>query len=610
MKIRKHLKYIIFFCLTAILIDGIFLCFRYCSQKKQIIQSSSQRLNDISQSKTDQINSYINEIKNEISDLVNSNETKFLLKQPVVIDKNIAKVEVDQKAKIIAKEVENYIKIYPKRTFQEFKDDPVFQKITVQDIGLSGYSTVENYEEQISYFQKTKKFLGEKYQNIESLSPELYQKLANDIFISSDISGFYKLTGPDGKAQDKYLHLIHLKNKTVDNVSLAVITTALVGDYKVIKEVSNPANFFQNNSSQNDFNNLFLINPDGTIIYSQDPNKEIGINLNWPVNKNLTLTKIFIQSQKDNKTIFSDAFIDSYGEIYPEFIVISPVYDQNKLLGYVALVKDMNLIFEITKDPKNLGQTGESYLVDQMSKLLISPLRHNLFDMFVQNIDTDNANDCLTNKINSNNFLLNYRGDITLATRQAILEPSWCLLTEINANEILNISLQKEVIISIAIFLLFSFIGILMATKINIKLVKKNEPARQVSKFKKMISQLSLKNIIILSIILTVIYFFIITPFFQGWQNAAFYNDIPDLFATVILLILFFHGFKFKNISSQKLILFGSSMAIFDKLIQIILEEYNYKFGLISTYFWLPGTTIGFIGLFLIFYGFKKEKKL
>jgi len=583
MKIFKHPKYIIFFCLVAILLDGIFLCFEYCSQKNKIIKDSSQQLSEISNLKTDQINSYLSEVKNEVNDLANSSETKFLLKQPAITNKDIAKAEVDKKAKVIAKEVENYIKIYPKRTFEEFKNDPIFQKITVQDIGLNGYSTIENYEEQISYFQKTKKFLGEKYKNIENLSPELYQKLASDVFTSSDISGFYKLSSPDGKAQDKYLHLIHLKNKTADDISLAVITTTFIDDYKVIKETTNSTTFFQKNSSQRDFNNLFLISPNGNIIYTQDPNKEIGINLNWPVNKNLNLTKVFIQAQKDNKTIFSDAFIDSYGEIYPEFIIISPVYDQNKLLGYVALVKDMNIIFEITKDPKNLGQTGESYLVDQTSKLLISPLRRSSFDMFVQNIDTDNSNDCLTNKIRPNSILLNYNRDTTFATHNAISKPPWCLLTEINTNEVLNISLKKEIIISTIIFLLFSFVGILMAAKINTKLVKKNEPIHRISKLKKVISQLTLKSIVILSLALTVCYFFIVTPFFQGWKNATFYNDIPDLFATTILLILFFYGFKLKNVSTQKLILLGSSMAIFDKLIQIILEEYNYKFGLIST---------------------------
>ena len=169
----------------------------------------------------------------------------------------------------------------------------------------------------------------------------------------------------------------------------------------------------EKNVNKKDFNNLFLINPDGYVVYTNTIKEKVGSNLNWPVNQSWYLTKKFIEAKNKKEVIFSDAYIDYYSDLYPEFLALSPVYNQNKLLGYVALIKNMNIIFGITEDKKNLGETGESYLVSRDQKILISPLRNSSFDMFVQNIDTENIKNCFSGAKNPpTNILLNYNNVI------------------------------------------------------------------------------------------------------------------------------------------------------------------------------------------------------
>jgi len=602
-KIWNKIKYVLYFCILALLIDSILLIFSYNFKSNKQISDASFRIKEVSNFKINEINSYFRKVENEMQLLSNSDEAKTLLKKQIVIDADVTKFNVDQKTKIIAKETDNYVKKHPNKTLEDLRNDPIFQEITVQTIGLDGYSLIENYEEQLLSFQKNGEFIGEKYKDIKTSSPELYKKLTENIN-SPDIFGFYDWIEPNGKVRKKYIHLIRTSNKTADGITLMVVTTAYVDNFKIIKE-SSPFN----NLNNEDFNNLFLINPDGNFIYAKNVKEDVGSNLNWPVNKQLNLETSFGKVKKQNKIVFSDAYIDSYGEIYPKFTIISPVYEQNKLIGYVALIKNMNTLFKITKDTKNLGETGESYLVNREQDYLISPLRKNNFDMFVQTIDTENTNNCFLGKKNRNNILPNYEGELTIATHNIISEVPWCLITEINKNEISKISLKIEWLVSIALFLFFGFIGLLATTKIG-KISIKEVGIKSISKFEEFFVKLKMNYIILFSLFFSIAYFFLITSFFQGWNNAAFYNDIPDLFTITILVIMFFYGFKLKNNYSKNKITQGSLLAVSDKLIQIVLQEYNYKFGLVSDYFWIPGAILSFFGLLLIFYGFKKEIKL
>ena len=207
------------------------------------------------------------------------------------------------------------------------------------------------------------------------------------------------------------------------------------------------------------------------------------------------------------------------------------------------------------------------------------------------------------------NILINYSNERTIATNSLITGLPWCLATEIKESEVLEISFNKELFASIIIFLLFSLIGFLITIRKKIELMEK-EKIKKISKIENFFIKLKIRYVVLFSLIFTIGYFIFITSFFQGWKKAAFYNDIPDLVMIMILINLFFYTFKLKNDIAKKLIQWGSVLIIIDKLIQVFFEEYNNNFEILPLYFWLPVGMVGFVGLFLIFYGFKKEMKL
>jgi len=608
--ISNQIKIRIFFCFLGVLSGGLFWLISCTLIKNEIIKKTYQQLVEISDLKKNKINSYFSIIDNEIRELANSEETKYLLNEPLVSSEQIMKVNVDEESKIIIKEIENYIKRNPNKNFNEFKNDPVFQKITTGIIGLDGYISIESYQQQVALFNEKKTFFGRTYEDIYN-SPELYKLIIDGVKNNQDIYGFYSWKEKNKKPIKRYFRITNLGVKTGDGVGLAVVVAATVDSYKMVKEVSElNLKFFEKNINKKDFNNLFLINPDGYVIYTNTIKEKVGSNLNWPVNQNWYLTKKFIEAKNKKGLIFSDAYIDYYSDLYPEFLALSPVYDQDKLLGYVALVKNMNVVFGITEDKENLGETGESYLVSRDQKLLISPLRNSFFDMFVQTIDTDNIRNCFSGIKNPPiNISLNYSNERTLAINSLITGLPWCLATEIKESEVLKISFNKELFASITIFLLFSLIGVLVTIRKKTGLVEKEE-VKKISKIDNFFIKLKIRYVVLFSLIFTTSYFFLVTSFFKGWKKAAFYNDIPDLVMIMVLINLFFNAFKFKNMVAKKMIQWGSVLIMIDKLIQVFFEEYNNNFEILPLYFWLPVGMVGFVGLFLVFYGFKKEMKL
>ena len=630
----------IFYCFLGVLVGGLFLLTSSNLTKNRLIENEYRQLTEDSNIKINKIDSYFSIVENEVKELTSSEETKKILKQPLVSSDEIAKINVDEKSLVVIKEINNYIKRNPNKTFNELQNDPFFQKITVQTIGSDGYIAIESYQKDVTFLDKNNNLIGKKYETIKNNSPELYKKIVEGVD-SFDVYGFYNWSESGKKTIRKYLRLTHLGTKTSDGVSLVVIVVAGVDNYKVAEDtVDLQLDSFKENINKKDFNNLFLINPDGYIVYTNDVKAGVGSNLNWEVNQDLFLTKKFIENKDKNKIIFSDAYIDDYNELYPVFLVISPVFDQNKLLGYLVLNKKMNTIFEITESTENLGQSGESYLVSQNKKLLISPLRNNHFDTFVQNINTDNINNCFSGTKNKTRVLINYNNEKIVATNSLISKLPWCLATEIKENEVLNVSFNKEIFISIIIFLFLGLMGILMTIRQDKKQkmicgvgsmpcghvgqkcllicrclrkkpsFKEGSFCRLMFLIRRYLMKVKIKYVMLFSLILVIGYFFLVTSFFKGWKKAAFWNDIPDLIILVALINLFFYAFKLKNEAAKELIRWGSVLFIIDKLIQVFLEEYSNSFGFLPVSFWLPATGVGFVGIFLIFYGFNKEINL
>ena len=72
---------------------------------------------------------------------------------------------------------------------------------------------------------------------------------------------------------------------------------------------------------------------------------------------------------------------------------------------------------------------------------------------------------------------------------------------------------------------------------------------------------------------LMIVYFFVVTSFFQGWQNAKFFDDAPDLVFATVSITLLFYVLRMKRSPGDMNLIIGLSLVSLDKLIEVVLQE-------------------------------------
>ena len=117
--------------------------------------------------------------------------------------------------------------------------------------------------------------------------------------------------------------------------------------------------------TKNDLNlyDLFLINPNGDIVYSVAKESDLGQNVNSSLLKNSGLAKVFYQS-KNKEVALSDFAPYQPSDNKPNAFIAGAVHDRAKnYLGVIAIQISIKTLDQIVQDRSGLGKTGESYLV-------------------------------------------------------------------------------------------------------------------------------------------------------------------------------------------------------------------------------------------------------
>lgn len=156
------------------------------------------------------------------------------------------------------------------------------------------------------------------------------------------------------------------------------------------------------------------------------------------------------------------------------YIEISTPHNSGVLVAKI----DFTIFDVIVLDKTGLGNTGETYLINKES-YSITPLLF-IEDPFLElKIDTINSRNCLYMLDNPQeiagehvgheavNIFLDYRGERVVGSHHPIKNISWCLLAEMDDEEILytqkelfrNISLRIIIIITLIVTLIGHFLG-------------------------------------------------------------------------------------------------------------------------------------------------------
>lgn len=146
-------------------------------------------------------------------------------------------------------------------------------------------------------------------------------------------------------------------------------------DYASTHEIYHP--IFREFIDQFGYYDLFLIDTDGTIIYSVFKEVDFGTSLLTGPHKDTNFAAVFrtaIQASEPGEVFFSD--FEPYAPSYhaPAAFVVSPVFKDGRKLGALALqfpIDRINAIMTNNYDWRSvgLGETGETYLVGSDFKI-------------------------------------------------------------------------------------------------------------------------------------------------------------------------------------------------------------------------------------------------
>lgn len=146
------------------------------------------------------------------------------------IIKNIATSSIRETAEIVATHMDVYLKQHPDKTLANLKYDENFRQLTIQPLQETGYTALLDLTNLKIFIHKYKQFEGIWISSLKKGNPNLYRIMMN-VSYNFPAKGIYNWTDPDGVTKEKYAHIVNLKNKTSDNIQLAVISTAYLDEY-------------------------------------------------------------------------------------------------------------------------------------------------------------------------------------------------------------------------------------------------------------------------------------------------------------------------------------------------------------------------------------------
>lgn len=311
-----------------------------------------------------------------------------------------------------------------------------------------------------------------------------------------------------------------------------------------------------------------------------------------------------------------------------DFLAISKYFNTND--NYTG-----NIVLDVSLDELEKIMSLDSGSIHSISKeriylinedyLLLTPIKFPdkkiRDDLLVQTIYTENSRKCvedLGEEGHEENYAAPYtdfRGEQVFGTHLALPEANWCILAETDFSDVYDnhLFIKKNIYILIILLILIGTFGYLFSNYLKnsyvrrISLKFRDNKGESCGKCGIFMSNIPLYFYFIFAIIFAVIYFFAVASFFQGWQNAKFFDDLPDLIFFVISFVLFGISFRLKNYFARSNIAIGAVFLCIWKLAEVVLQEYQAVIGILGPEIWFLALINYFIGFSFLFAGFKEE---
>lgn len=276
--------------------------------------------------------------------------------------------------------------------------------------------------------------------------------------------------------QQAKTHLVSIAEKRVQaienyvdqkKISLHYLTTNAV----IINAFKNPSSLTaqsfslltQSFADTNSLQNIILIQPDGSIIYSKKEPALFKVNLtNIPYDET-NLGQSFQQALFSLTPTFSIFSYDFFLKT-PSLYLVLPVYDNNILVGCIAAQLAHKDFYTIAQEYFGLGKTGEVYFTSLLGNTvqIISPTRHNPNTAFenseymLAQPNTFKEKSVLGTK--GNGVGPDYRAILGVGAWDYIADLGWGVVVKMDVQEVLSYMYILDYIIAALVMLLIALI--------------------------------------------------------------------------------------------------------------------------------------------------------
>jgi diguanylate cyclase (GGDEF)-like protein/PAS domain S-box-containing protein len=221
---------------------------------------------------------------------------------------------------------------------------------------------------------------------------------------------------------------------------------------------------------------LFLINPDGNIIYSHKNESDLYKNL-----KDVLLSRSGLAWAFDKSRMLLDTEISTFSYYAPSktqaSFIASPIFDEKKLLGIIAIQISPQNLFERIVNYDGLGESGEivaGYLDNNSNIIAAIPLKYrpNAFNnqLGLQSNSREQNKLPVTKAVyggNGSNISYDYRDIKIFAAWRYIPSLRWGMVAKIDYEEVMKPIYKQILIQTIVLFfvIILIFAAIMIITK-------------------------------------------------------------------------------------------------------------------------------------------------
>ncbi len=166
-----------------------------------------------------------------------------------------------------------------------------------------------------------------------------------------------------------------LAKSSVTREALRTLNTARPGK---ADDIQRYRNYFLSLFENSGYHDLLLIDASGNVVFSIRHEDDLGTNLNNGPYRDTRLASAHREALAllDSQVTRAGRYPPSGNK--PAIFFVSPIIEQGRLLGTVALQLDLDRLTAVTTDRTGLGETGETVLaqVEDGQALFVSPQRH------------------------------------------------------------------------------------------------------------------------------------------------------------------------------------------------------------------------------------------